>query len=83
MVEAVAVHPLLEVTVRLYVPDIPVVALPDTVGDWLVLEKEFGPLQEYVFPEAAPVRVRALPVHTGPLFDAVAVGGVFTVTATI
>jgi hypothetical protein len=39
-------HPLLFVTVNEYVPDIAVVALPDTVGFCDVEVKPFGPDQE-------------------------------------
>ena len=50
------------------------------VGFWLVLVNEFGPLQEYVSLDGVELRLKLLYEHTGPLLEAVTVGGVFTVT---
>jgi hypothetical protein len=44
-VEAVPVQPLASVTVIVYVPDIAVVALAETIGLCEVLEYDRGPLQ--------------------------------------
>ena len=71
---------LLLVAVRVYVPPIAVVALDDTVGLCTVLVNPFGPLHEYDDIPEGPVRLRALPTQTGPLFDTVNDGFAFIVT---
>jgi len=71
------------VTIRVYVPAIAVVALADTVGFCREDIKLPGPVHAYVvMPAGPPVSVNAVPVQTGPLFVAVAIGTGFTVTVT-
>ncbi len=56
----------------------------DTVGLWVVDEKELGPDQLYeVIPAAPPVKVKLEPVHTGELELADAVGKALTVALTV
>ena len=75
VVVAVLVHPLASVTVRVYVPAIAAVALADTEGLRNADVNPFGPVHEYVvMPAGPPVRLRAVPAHTGPLLLAVAAG---------
>ena len=81
-VVAILVHPFEPVKVNVYVPDMPVVAFVETVGDIVVLLKPLGPLHRYVFPAVPPVRVNVPPVQIGPLLLAVAIGCGFTVTPT-
>jgi hypothetical protein len=71
---------LLLVAVSVYVPPIAVVALEDTVGLCTVLVNPFGPLHEYDDIPEGPVRLKALPAQTGPLFDTVNDGFAFIVT---
>jgi hypothetical protein len=71
------------VTVRLYVPAITVVALAETIGFCRDDIKLLGPVHAYVVILAGPpVSDNAVPVQTGPLFVAVAIGVGFTVTVT-
>jgi hypothetical protein len=81
VVVAVLIHPLALFTIRVYIPAIAKVALADTGGLLNVLVNPFGPVHEYVvIPAGPPVRLRALPAHTGPLFIAAAIGNALTVT---
>jgi hypothetical protein len=66
------------VAITLYVPAIPSVALVLTCGICWVLVKEAGPLQLHVTGVVLvdAVNVKALPVQTGVLDDAVGVAGV-------
>ena len=58
-----------------------VVAEPETVVFWELLEKPLGPDQVYEdIPLAPPIKFKASPSHTGELLEAVAVGNVFIVT---
>ena len=64
--------------ITLYVPLIAVVAFALTIGFCWVLVKEAGPLQLHVTGVVLvdAVNVKALPVQTGVLDDAVGVTGV-------
>jgi len=67
-----------------YVPDIVVVALADTVGFGNEEIKPLGPVHAYVvIPAGPPVRVKGAPVQTGPLFDAVTNGPGSTITIAV
>ena len=64
-----------------YVPAIAVVAALETVGLCELLEYELGPAHWYDAKLLAPpVKLSCCPAQIGPLFDAVAVGKVLTVT---
>ena len=85
VVPAVEVHPLPSVVVKVYRPAcVATTALVVTLGLCWLLLKLLGPVQEYVtMPSGPPVRLIALPTHTGPLLLAVAGVGVLTTTAVV
>jgi len=83
VVVAVLMHVPFE-TVTVYVPAMADVELAETMGLCDVLEYPPGPAHVYeVIPFAPPVNVNGLPIHTGKLLDAVAVGSVFTTTVVV
>ena len=57
------------------------VAVEDTVGLGVPFTKLFGPVHEYTdMAVGPPVNIIGNPTQTGPLFEAVTTGVVFTVT---
>jgi len=81
VVETELLHPLELTTVSVYVPDIAVVAVNDTVGLWEGETKPFGPVHEYeAIPDGPPARIKGVPAQTGPLLDAVGTGNGFIIT---
>ena len=75
LVEAETVHPLLSVTVTVYVPASAAVTL-ETVGLAAAEVKPLGPDQLYVYPGVPPdgfdIRLSVVPVQTGLLLDGAA-----------